>query len=203
MQTSGRSDGISFSPHCKGKRKIGFVLRQMHFLVHTLLFGFFHGADELVQLQRLIEVIHSFELDGVFRVFFIGIAAEEDDLQRWVRDDTSLMSAMPSSFGIRMSGMMISGSVSWMSTMASNPSAASSRYHVHYFPVAEARMPGASSRNRPQRSFYTFQILPKESTGAFHQCRKQAQNENLCTYGLLHCHHYNKIYGKFPEPRHK
>ena len=32
---------------------------------------------------------------------------------------------------------------------------------------------------------------------------KQAQNKNLCAYGLLHCHHYNRIYGKFPELRHK
>ena len=76
---------LVFAALQKGKRKVGFVLRQMHFLIHTLLFGFFHGADELVQLQRLIEVIHGFELDGVFEVFFIGIAAEENDLQRWVR----------------------------------------------------------------------------------------------------------------------
>lgn len=67
------------------EREIGLTLRQVHFLALALFLRLFHGADQLVKLQGLVEVIDRIELDRVFQVFLIGITAEKQNLQRGVR----------------------------------------------------------------------------------------------------------------------
>lgn len=82
----------------QGKGEISFALRQVHLFIEAFLLCLFHGANQFVELQGLIEIIDRVELDRVFQVFLIGIAAEKQYLQRGSEGSTSLMSAMPSSF---------------------------------------------------------------------------------------------------------
>ena len=46
----------------------------------TAIPGFFDGGGQFVQLKGLEDVVHRIQTDGVFQVFLIGVAAQEENL---------------------------------------------------------------------------------------------------------------------------